>query len=60
MLRLGWGPTIDDKTTSMIDKNRSLSLFLNGGKMRASPSNLDQMMLQSLDRKYKGMKKKNI
>lgn len=60
MLRLGWGPTIDDKTTSMIDKNRALSLFLNGGKMRASPSNLDQMMLQSLDRKYKGMKKKNI
>lgn len=60
MLRLGWGPTVDDKTTKTIDRDRSIELFLTGGKMRASPSNMDVMMLQSLDRKYKGKKEREV
>jgi len=57
MLRLGWGPTIDDKTTKTIDKDRALELFINGGRMRSAPSNLDTAMLNSYDRKYKARKK---
>jgi glutamyl/glutaminyl-tRNA synthetase len=56
MLRLGWGPTIDDKTTSTILRDRALLLFLNGGKMRSSPANMDPALLLALDRKYKAMK----
>jgi len=56
MLRLGWGPTKDDKTTKIIDRDRALELFLDGGKMRAAPSNMDLNMLESFDRKYKAQK----
>ena len=56
MLRLGWGPTVDDKTTKMIDRDRALELFLDGGKMRPAPSNMDINMLESFDRKYKAKK----
>ena len=56
MLRLGWAPTVDDKTTKMIDRDRALELFLDGGKMRAAPANMDINMLESFDRKYKAKK----
>lgn len=56
ILRLGWGPTVDDKTTKMIDRDRALELFLDGGKMRAAPSNMDLNMLEAFDRKYKAKK----
>ncbi len=56
MLRLGWGPTVDDKTTKMIDRDRALEIFLDGGKMRSAPSNMDINMLESFDRKYKAKK----
>lgn len=54
LLRLGWGPTIDDKTTRTIDQDRAVRLFLEGGRMRASPANMDPLLLSALDRKYKG------
>jgi glutamyl-tRNA synthetase len=54
LLRLGWGPKVDDKTTKIITKDRALELFLDGGKMRAAPSNIDIQKLDSFDRKYKG------
>jgi len=56
MLRLGWGPRKDDKTTKTIDRDRALELFLDGGKMRAAPSNMDLNMLEAFDRKYKARK----
>lgn len=56
LLRLGWGPTIDDKTTRTILRDRALELFLNGGSMRSSPSNLDRALLDSFDRRYKAIK----
>lgn len=53
LLRLVWGPTIHDKTTSTIDRDRAVRLFLDGGRMRASPANMDPMLLSAMDRKYK-------
>ncbi len=56
LLRLGWGPTIDDKTTKMLDRDRALELFLDGGKMRAANVNMDSALLEAYDRKYKAKK----
>lgn len=56
MLRLGWGPAVDDKTTKIIDRDRALELFINRGKMRSAPSNMDINILNSYDRKYKARK----
>jgi len=58
MLRLGWGPTVDDKTTKILDRDRALELFLDGGKMKNSQANVDEAKLNSFDRKYKARKKK--
>jgi hypothetical protein len=54
MLRLGWGPTIDDRTTALLSRERALELFNDGGKMKAAPANFDQGKLDNFDRKYKG------
>jgi len=54
LLRLGWGPTVDDKTTKTISRSRAIDLFLAGGRLRPSPANMDLALLDSLDRKYKG------
>lgn len=59
MLRLGWGPTVDDKSTKMIDRDRAIQLFLDGGKMRAASSNADMQMLAAFDRKYRARKENN-
>lgn len=56
ILRLGWGPYVDDKSTKMITKERAVEMFLTHGKMRSAPSNMDVAMLQFLDKKYKGVK----
>lgn len=53
LLRLGWGPRVDDKSTAMIDRDRALALFLDGGRMRTAPSKVDFNMLDKLDRRYK-------
>jgi len=58
LLRLGWGPTKDDKSTSILSKEKTLELFLTQGKMRSSPANVDLIKLDSFDRKYKGRKRK--
>lgn len=52
MARLGWGPTVDDKTTKILPRERMLELFLDGGKMKSSPANLDIAKLDSFNRKY--------
>jgi len=56
MARLGWGPSVDDKTTKLLPRERMLELFLEGGKMRSSPANVDLKKLDSFDRKYKARK----
>lgn len=53
LLRMGWGPALDDKTMAVIDRDRALALFLNGGRMRPSPAAFDPDKLASFDRKYK-------
>ena len=56
VLRMGWGPTVDDKTTKMIDRHRAIELFLDGGRMRASPANMDTALLAAYNRRYQGSK----
>ncbi len=55
LLRLGWSPTKDDKSTAIITKDQALSMFLSQGHMRAANPNVDFLKLDSFDRKYKAM-----
>lgn len=57
MARLGWGPTVDDKTTALLPREKMVELFLSGGKMKNSDANMDMVKLDSYDRKYKARKK---
>ena len=57
MARLGWGPTVDDKTTAILPREKMLQLFLSGGKMKNSDANMDMAKLDSFDKKYKGRKR---
>ncbi len=54
LLRLGWGPTGDGKGDKTIDRDRALAIFLDGGRMRSSPANMDLPLLDSLNRKVLG------
>ena len=56
MLRLGWGPKGEDKTHSVISKERAVNLFIASGNMRNSQANVDIAKLESFDRKYKARK----
>lgn len=58
LLRLGWGPYVDDKSANFIPRERALELFFDGGKLRASSANFDQAKLDSLNRKYKALKER--
>lgn len=57
LLRMGWGPRVDDKSTALLPREKALELFLTGGSMRASSSNFDRAKLESFDRKYKAQTK---
>lgn len=57
LVRMGWSPTVDDKTTKMLPREKMLSMFLSGGKMRGSLANMDLARLEAFDRKYKASKK---
>lgn len=57
LLRMGWGPKVDDKTTATLPRDRALALFLPGGNLRGAPSKVDFQMLASLDNKYKAQKR---
>lgn len=56
LLRLGWGPRVDDRSTTVIDRDRAQQLFLSGGRMRAAASKVDFQMLTKLDRRYKALR----
>lgn len=53
LARLGWGPSVDDRSTRLLPKARMLELFLENGKMRSSAANLDLAKLEAYNRKYK-------
>lgn len=57
LVRMGWGPKVDDKSTSLLPREKMLELFLDGGKMRSSYSNFDQAKLDSFNRKYKALRR---
>jgi glutamyl-tRNA synthetase len=56
LLRLGWGPKVDDKASTFMDRDRAMSLFLEGGSMKSSNANFDSAKLDFYDRSYKKMK----
>lgn len=56
LARLGWGPTVDDKTTALLSRERMLELFLEHGKMKNQNAGFDVAKLESFDRKYKAKK----
>lgn len=58
LLRMGWGPTKDDKSMALIDKARAVDLFLSDGKMRNSPAGFDRQKLDSFNRKYAAIAEK--
>ena len=53
LARMGWGPSVDDKSTTMLPVERMLELFLTGGNMRSAPSGFDMAKLDSFNKKYK-------
>jgi glutamyl-tRNA synthetase len=57
LLRLGWGPKVDDKTTAVLPRDRALQLFLDGGNLRGVHSKVDFQKLASYDKKYKAQKR---
>lgn len=56
ILRLGWSPKQDDKTNNIIQRDKAIDLFLNGGKMRAPNCKVDLNKLDWYNKKYKGIK----
>lgn len=56
LLRLGWGPKIDDKSTAVLTVDRAIELFVSGGNLRSAPAKFDPTKLASWDRKFKARK----
>lgn len=57
LLRMGWGPKVDDKSTALLDRAQALALFLDGGRMRSSPASFDRAKLDSFSRKHGARKR---
>lgn len=58
LLRLGWVPKVDNKTTALIPRERAVEMFLKEGNLKASAARFDQNKLDAFDRKYKAREKK--
>jgi glutamyl-tRNA synthetase len=56
LLRMGWGPKVDDKTTAVLPRDRAMQLFLAGGNLRGASTKADFAKLANLDRRYKAAK----
>jgi glutamyl/glutaminyl-tRNA synthetase len=52
MLRMGWGPHEDNKDNAIITQARAVTMFLDKGNMRRSPSGLDMTKLEWFNKKY--------
>ncbi|MNR71443.1 Glutamate--tRNA ligase [compost metagenome] len=57
LLRMGWGPKVDDKSTAVLPRDRAMAIFLDGGNLRGAHSKVDFAMLASFDKKYKAGKR---
>ncbi len=52
VLRLGWSPYEDTKKNNIIDRERAIELFLEGGKMKSSNAKIDLDKLDWYNKKY--------
>lgn len=57
LLRLGWGPAEDNKENAVLTRERAISLFLTGGRMRSAPSGYDAAKLAWFDKRHKTLKR---
>ena len=53
LLRMGWGPTVDNKENSLLSRERALELFIDGGRMRSANANFDAAKLAWFDKVMK-------
>lgn len=60
LLRMGWGPSVDDKSAAILPRERALELFITGGRMKPSPAGFDLNKLDWFDRKYKAIKDRDL
>lgn len=60
LVRLGWGPSKDDKSKAILTKDDMKELFFRGGRMKNRSATVDMTKLDSYDRKYKGRKKAGL
>jgi nondiscriminating glutamyl-tRNA synthetase len=60
LLRLGWGPKVDDATTTLLPTPRAMELFLTAGNLRGQHSKVDFAKLANYDKKYKAAKAKAL
>jgi len=58
LLRLGWGPREDNRENSVLSRERAVSLFLCGGRMRSASASFDPVKLAWYDRRFKAMDEK--
>ena len=56
ILRMGWGPRVDNKANSIIPKDKAIKMFISDGKMRKAPSGIDMAKLNWFNKKYNNMK----
>jgi len=52
LLRMGWGPHIDNKANSIINVDKAIQMFWTDGKMRSAPSKMDINKLNWFNKKY--------
>lgn len=52
LLRLGWGPSVDNKENSVLTRERAIELFIDGGRMRSANSNFDPAKLAHFNKVF--------
>ena len=52
ILRLGWSPKEDNKSNNIINKEKAIKLFINGGSMKSNNAKLDLNKLAWYNKKY--------
>lgn len=53
--RLGWSPTVDDKSTKLLPRTKMLDMFWDKGKLKNKDASFDIAKLQAWDRKYRAL-----
>jgi nondiscriminating glutamyl-tRNA synthetase len=56
LIRMGWSPKVDDKSTKIITREQALDLFFEGS-LRASAAQFDQKRLDNIQANYEKMLK---